>query len=81
MSRLRAMIAATSKYSHQSAETTAIPSAAAAITPASNSKPAPRPMAMSDSPRAIRMISAYRSAKCSGATRQLCPPPITAGPR
>jgi hypothetical protein len=32
-------------------------------------------------PSAIRMISPCRSAKCSGATRQPRPMPITAGPR
>ena len=38
-------------------------------------------MATIDSPRAMRTIRAWRSAKCSGAIRQPRPPPKIAGPR
>ena len=68
-----------SKYDHHSAAATTIPSRAAAILAASSGSPAaPTPIATIDSPRAMMMISPWRSTKCSGETRHPRPRPISA---
>ena len=77
--RRAATSATTSKYSHHCAAATPMPSTAAATTPASTSAPAPTPMATIDSPRAMMMISPWRSAKCSGTSFQPSWP-ISSGP-
>lgn len=61
-----------SKYAHQSAATTAMPSTAAMITGQVSGRPVmnpgPSPSEMIDSPSATRMISACRSAQCPAET-------------
>ena len=70
-----------SKYASQNDMTTTRPSTAATMTPVLSAVAlAPRPIAISDSPIAMMMISPCRSTKCAGSTRQ--PPiPTTSGPR